>query len=77
VYLARYGWHIVPRQQGFLVFCRWLWRLQPDYKVEHWPSPLWGCRCAANSTNLEWRCRVIQEPGRMWMRYLTTNTKFA
>lgn len=26
---------------------------------------------------LEWLYRVIQEPGRMWKRYLTTNSKFA
>lgn len=26
---------------------------------------------------LEWLYRVIQEPGRMWKRYLTTNLKFA
>ena len=26
---------------------------------------------------LEWLFRVIQEPGRMWKRYLITNTKFA
>jgi N-acetylglucosaminyldiphosphoundecaprenol N-acetyl-beta-D-mannosaminyltransferase len=26
---------------------------------------------------LEWLFRVIQEPGRMWKRYLVTNTKFA
>jgi N-acetylglucosaminyldiphosphoundecaprenol N-acetyl-beta-D-mannosaminyltransferase len=25
---------------------------------------------------LEWLYRVIQEPGRMWKRYLKTNTKF-
>ena len=26
---------------------------------------------------LEWLYRVIQEPGRMWKRYLSTNSKFA
>lgn len=26
---------------------------------------------------LEWLYRVVQEPGRMWKRYLTTNSKFA
>ncbi|MNT80546.1 putative N-acetylmannosaminyltransferase [compost metagenome] len=26
---------------------------------------------------LEWLYRVIQEPGRMWKRYLTTNSQFA
>ena len=25
---------------------------------------------------LEWLYRVIQEPGRMWKRYMVTNTKF-
>ncbi|MNR42249.1 UDP-N-acetyl-D-mannosaminuronic acid transferase [compost metagenome] len=25
---------------------------------------------------LEWLYRVIQEPGRMWKRYLTTNSQF-
>lgn len=29
------------------------------------------------SYGLEWLYRVIQEPGRMWKRYLTTNCKFA
>ncbi len=28
-------------------------------------------------SGLEWLYRVIQEPGRMWKRYLVTNTKFA
>lgn len=27
-------------------------------------------------TGLEWFYRVLQEPGRMWKRYLVTNTKF-
>jgi len=26
---------------------------------------------------LEWLFRVIQEPGRMWKRYLVTNSQFA
>jgi N-acetylglucosaminyldiphosphoundecaprenol N-acetyl-beta-D-mannosaminyltransferase len=26
---------------------------------------------------LEWFYRVLQEPGRMWKRYLTTNSQFA
>lgn len=29
------------------------------------------------NTGLEWLYRVIQEPGRMWKRYLVTNSKFA
>lgn len=29
------------------------------------------------SAGLEWLYRVIQEPGRMWKRYLVTNSKFA
>jgi hypothetical protein len=32
-----------------------------------------GARCAT----LEWLFRVIQEPRRMWKRYLVTNAKFA
>ena len=35
-------------------------------------APLW-----MQNWGLEWLYRVIQEPGRMWKRYLTTNTKFA
>lgn len=35
-------------------------------------APVWMQR-----TGLEWMYRVIQEPRRMWRRYLTTNTKFA
>ncbi len=29
------------------------------------------------STGLEWGYRIYQEPGRMWWRYVSTNTKFA
>lgn len=35
-------------------------------------APLW-----MQKWGLEWLYRVIQEPGRMWKRYLTTNSKFA
>lgn len=35
-------------------------------------APLW-----MQKYGLEWLYRVIQEPGRMWKRYLTTNTQFA
>lgn len=35
-------------------------------------APLW-----MQKAGLEWLYRVIQEPGRMWKRYLVTNTKFA
>lgn len=35
-------------------------------------APLW-----MQSYGLEWLYRVIQEPRRMWKRYLVTNTKFA
>jgi N-acetylglucosaminyldiphosphoundecaprenol N-acetyl-beta-D-mannosaminyltransferase len=35
-------------------------------------APVWMQRAG-----LEWLYRVIQEPGRMWRRYLTTNAKFA
>ncbi|MBE0359505.1 WecB/TagA/CpsF family glycosyltransferase [Pseudoalteromonas aliena] len=34
-------------------------------------APLW-----MQKAGLEWLYRVIQEPGRMWKRYLVTNTKF-
>lgn len=35
-------------------------------------APLW-----MQNYGLEWLYRVIQEPGRMWKRYLYTNSKFA
>jgi len=35
-------------------------------------APLW-----MQNYGLEWLYRVIQEPGRMWKRYLKTNSKFA
>lgn len=35
-------------------------------------APAW-----MQKSGLEWLYRVIQEPRRMWKRYLTTNTKFA
>jgi N-acetylglucosaminyldiphosphoundecaprenol N-acetyl-beta-D-mannosaminyltransferase len=35
-------------------------------------APLWMQKCG-----LEWFYRVIQEPGRMWKRYLVTNSVFA
>lgn len=35
-------------------------------------APVWMQRAG-----LEWLYRVLQEPGRMWRRYLTTNVKFA
>lgn len=34
-------------------------------------APLWMQKCG-----LEWLYRVLQEPRRMWRRYLVTNTKF-
>lgn len=34
-------------------------------------APLWMQKCG-----LEWFYRVLQEPRRMWKRYLVTNTKF-
>ena len=34
-------------------------------------APVWMQKCG-----LEWLYRVIQEPGRMWKRYLVTNTIF-
>jgi len=39
-------------------------------KVER--APKW-----MQNAGLEWFFRVIQEPGRMWKRYLVTNSKFA
>lgn len=35
-------------------------------------APLW-----MQKYGLEWLYRVLQEPGRMWKRYLVTNSKFA
>ena len=35
-------------------------------------APIW-----MQNYGLEWLYRVIQEPGRMWKRYLTTNSQFA
>ncbi|WP_032468179.1 exopolysaccharide biosynthesis glycosyltransferase VpsK [Vibrio sp. RC586] len=35
-------------------------------------APLW-----MQKSGLEWLYRVLQEPGRMWKRYLLTNTKYA
>ena len=35
-------------------------------------APVWMQRCG-----LEWLYRVLQEPGRLWRRYLVTNTVFA
>lgn len=35
-------------------------------------APLW-----MQSNGLEWLYRIYQEPGRMWWRYLSTNTSFA
>lgn len=35
-------------------------------------APVWMQKCG-----LEWLYRVMQEPGRMWKRYLFTNSRFA
>lgn len=35
-------------------------------------APIW-----MQNAGLEWLFRVVQEPGRMWKRYLVTNTRFA
>lgn len=35
-------------------------------------APAWMQRCG-----MEWLFRVLQEPGRMWKRYLVSNVKFA
>ena len=34
-------------------------------------APRW-----AQDAGLEWLYRLVQEPGRLWKRYLVTNTKF-
>ena len=34
-------------------------------------APMWMQKC-----NLEWLYRLLQEPGRLFKRYLITNTKF-
>ena len=36
------------------------------------PSPVW-----MQNAGLEWFYRIVQEPGRMWKRYLVTNSQFA
>ncbi|CSA28740.1 UDP-N-acetyl-D-mannosamine transferase [Vibrio cholerae] len=35
-------------------------------------APLW-----MQKAGLEWLYRVLQEPGRMWKRYLITNSRYA
>jgi N-acetylglucosaminyldiphosphoundecaprenol N-acetyl-beta-D-mannosaminyltransferase len=35
-------------------------------------APLWVQRCG-----LEWAVRLLQEPRRMWTRYLISNTRFS
>lgn len=70
-----------PRKENFIN--RWQDRLGVDFvmgvggtfdvvagKVKR--APQWMQRCG-----LEWLYRVIQEPGRMWKRYLITNSTFA
>jgi len=70
-----------PRKENFIN--RWQDRLGVDFvmgvggtfdvvagKVQR--APLWMQRWG-----LEWLYRVIQEPGRMWKRYLVTNSAFA
>jgi N-acetylglucosaminyldiphosphoundecaprenol N-acetyl-beta-D-mannosaminyltransferase len=37
----------------------------------HRRAPLWMQRCG-----LEWLHRLVSEPGRLWKRYLVTNTRF-
>ncbi|WP_175876749.1 WecB/TagA/CpsF family glycosyltransferase [Burkholderia sp. BCC0097] len=69
-----------PRKENFIN--RWKARLGVDFvmgvggtfdvvagKVKR--APLWMQR-----SGLEWAFRVIQEPGRMWKRYLSTNSRF-
>jgi N-acetylglucosaminyldiphosphoundecaprenol N-acetyl-beta-D-mannosaminyltransferase len=70
-----------PKKENFIN--RWRDRLGVDFvmgvggtfdvvagKVSR--APAWMQR-----TGLEWFYRVLQEPRRMWKRYLTTNSKFA
>ncbi|NTX29618.1 WecB/TagA/CpsF family glycosyltransferase [Burkholderia pyrrocinia] len=69
-----------PRKENFIN--RWKSQLGVDFvmgvggtfdvvagKVKR--APLWMQR-----SGLEWAFRVIQEPGRMWKRYLSTNSRF-
>ncbi|HKT63195.1 MAG TPA: WecB/TagA/CpsF family glycosyltransferase [Burkholderia sp.] len=69
-----------PRKENFIH--RWKAQLGVDFvmgvggtfdvvagKVRR--APLWMQR-----SGLEWAFRVIQEPGRMWKRYLSTNSRF-
>ncbi|AOI84507.1 WecB/TagA/CpsF family glycosyltransferase [Burkholderia cepacia] len=69
-----------PRKENFIN--RWKSQLGVDFvmgvggtfdvvagKVRR--APLWMQR-----SGLEWAFRVIQEPGRMWKRYLSTNSRF-
>lgn len=69
-----------PKKENFIY--RWKEQLGVDFvmgvggtfdvvagKVKR--APLW-----MQQTGLEWLYRVIQEPGRMWKRYLVTNSKF-
>ena len=70
-----------PKKENFIN--RWREKLGVDFvmgvggtfdvmsgKVKR--APVWMQRYG-----LEWLYRVIQEPGRMWKRYLVTNTQFA
>ncbi|AOR71533.1 UDP-N-acetyl-D-mannosamine transferase [Burkholderia stabilis] len=69
-----------PRKENFIN--RWKSQLGVDFvmgvggafdvvagKVKR--APIWMQR-----SGLEWAFRVIQEPGRMWKRYLSTNSRF-
>jgi N-acetylglucosaminyldiphosphoundecaprenol N-acetyl-beta-D-mannosaminyltransferase len=70
-----------PRKENFIN--RWKSELGVDFvmgvggtfdvvagKVRR--APAWMQKCG-----LEWLFRVLQEPGRMWKRYLVSNTRFA
>jgi exopolysaccharide biosynthesis WecB/TagA/CpsF family protein len=64
---------------------RWVERLVPEVTLSAWGvgaffdflagevqrAPLWMRRL-----NIEWVYRLMQEPGRMWRRYLIGNPKF-
>lgn len=70
-----------PKKENFIN--RWKDKLGVDFvmgvggtfdvvagKVQR--APVW-----MQASGLEWFYRVVQEPGRMWKRYLTTNSRFA
>ena len=70
-----------PKKENFIN--RWRDRLGVDFVMgvggtfdivagKTLRAPLW-----MQNTGLEWFYRVLQEPGRMWKRYLYTNSRYA